>query len=272
MDHLRRREGDGVSVWQGLVSRLGPIGRQKLADEDRRVEQQKKDAGYHGQTMAKKAPPHHLPLRRQEIALLLRRQLLDRMGVEGLARNGVRNARLVRSNGVVRGHFMAPPPSRMRGSRAASARSDSSTPITVSTARNMRNEPARYMSWLLRAWSSIGPVVGSAITCETITAPETSSGSSDPISAMNGLSDMRSGYLRSSRPGGRPLARPVTTYCLCSSSSRLARSLRIMAAVPELMITSVGISRCWRTEWNFPQLEGWSMYGGSIRPPMEMPR
>ena len=34
-------------------------------------------------------------------------------------------------------------------------------PITVSTARNIRNEPARYMSWLCSAASSIGPVVGS---------------------------------------------------------------------------------------------------------------
>ena len=94
----------------------------------------------------------------------------------------------------------------------------------------------------------MGPVVGSDMTCETMTAPETSSGNSVPISAMNGLSDMRSGYLSSSRPGGSPLARAVTTYCLCSSSSRLARSRRIMAAVPELPITSVGISRCWRIE------------------------
>src|SRR5215470_11071750 len=137
--------------------------------------------------MAKKAPPHHLPLRRQEIALLLGRQLLGRIGVERLARNGVRNGRVVRADGVFRSHLVAPPPSRMRGSRAASAKSDSSTPTTVSTARNIRNEPARYMSWLRRASSSIGPVVGSDITLETMTAPETSSGSSVPMSAMNGL-------------------------------------------------------------------------------------
>ena len=33
---------------------------------------------------------------------------------------------------------------------------------------NIRNEPARYMSWLRSASSSIGPVVGSDITTETI--------------------------------------------------------------------------------------------------------
>src|SRR5215470_5201621 len=164
--------------------------------------------------MAKKAPPHHLPLRRQEIALLLGRQLLDGIGIERLARDRVANALRGLPPTVVRGHLVAPPPSRMRGSRAASAKSDSSTPTTVSTARNIRNEPARYMSWLRRASSSIGPVVGSDITLETMTAPETSSGSSVPMSAMNGFSDMRSGYLSSSRPAGRPFARAVTTYCL----------------------------------------------------------
>ena len=48
------------------------------------------------------------------------------------------------------------------------------------------------------------------------------------MSAMNGLSAMRSGYFTSSPPGGRPLAVAVTTYCFCSSSSRFARSRRIM--------------------------------------------
>src|SRR5438067_3605476 len=37
-----------------------------------------------------------------------------------------------------------------------------------------------------------------------------------------------------SRKAGMPLARAVTTYCFCSSSSRLARSRRIIAAVPEV--------------------------------------
>src|SRR5262249_11571353 len=162
-------------------------------------EQQQKDAGYHGEAMAEKPPPHHLPLRGQVVALLFRRQLFDRIGIERFARNGMPDARDARLGAVVRGHLVAPPPSRMRGSRAASAMSDSSTPTTVSTARNIRNEPARYMSWLRSASSSIGPVVGSDMTCETMTAPDTSSGSSVPMSAINGLSDMRRGYLISRR-------------------------------------------------------------------------
>ena len=68
-------------------------------------------------------------------------------------------------------------------------------PITVRNAMNIRNEPARYMSWLRSASSSIGPVSGSDITTETMTEPEISSGSRLPISAMKGLSEMRSGYL-----------------------------------------------------------------------------
>ncbi len=52
---------------------------------------------------------------------------------------------------------------------------------------NIRNEPARYMSWLRSASSSIGPVVGSDITTETIAAPEITCGSSEPISEMNGF-------------------------------------------------------------------------------------
>src|SRR3546814_9171641 len=44
-----------------------------------------------------------------------------------------------------RGHLFTPPPRRMRGSSSASAMSDRNTPTTVNSARNMRNEPARYM-------------------------------------------------------------------------------------------------------------------------------
>ncbi len=67
------------------------------------------------------------------------------------------------------------------------------------------------MSCDCSALSSIGPVVGSDSTTETIAAPETICGSRLPMSAMNGLSAMRSGYLISARPGGSPLARAVVT-------------------------------------------------------------
>ncbi len=115
------------------------------------------------------------------------------------------------------------------------------------------------MSWLRSASSSIGPVVGSDITTETITAPETISGSKVPMSAMKGLSDSRSGYFTSSRPRGRPLARAVTTYCFCSSSSRLARRRRICEAVPDAPITTTGSQRWASTDSTLPQLQGWSM-------------
>ena len=84
-------------------------------------------------------------------------------------------------------------------------------PTTVSSASSIRNEPARYMSWVCSARSSIGPVVGSESTIETTAAPEIIEGSRLPMSAMNGLSAMRSGYLHSARNGGRPLALAVVT-------------------------------------------------------------
>ncbi len=49
-------------------------------------------------------------------------------------------------------------------------------PKMVSSERNMRKEPARYMSWTFSAWISIGPVVGRFITMETTAAEETSDG------------------------------------------------------------------------------------------------
>ena len=91
------------------------------------------------------------------------------------------------------------------------------------------------------------------------------------MSAMNGFSDMRSGYFTSSRNGGMPLARAVTTYCFCNSSSRLARRRRIMPAVPEVPITITGIQRCVSTEPNLAQLQALSRYSGSMMPPIARP-
>ena len=91
------------------------------------------------------------------------------------------------------------------------------------------------------------------------------------MSAMNGLSDIRSGYFTRSRNGGSPLARPVTTYCFWSSSRRFARRRRIIAAVPEVPMTTTGIHRCSSTDTNFGQLMGWSTNSGSIRPPIDVP-
>src|SRR6202007_3090243 len=117
-------------------------------------------------------------------------------------------------------------------------------------------EPARYMSWLRSASSSIGPVVGKDITTETIAAPEITCGSREPISEMNGLRAIRSGYLNNTLRGGNPLARAVTTYCFCNSSSRLARNRRIMLAVPAVPMTMTGIQRWPATENTLEILQG----------------
>src|SRR5437868_5320302 len=85
-------------------------------------------------------------------------------------------------------------------------------------------------------------------------APEITCGSSEPISEMNGLSAIRKGYLNSVLSGRRPLARAVTTYCFCNSSSRLARNLRIMLAVPAVPMTMTGIQMWAATERTFGQV------------------
>ena len=127
------------------------------------------------------------------------------------------------------------------------------------------------MSWLFSAASSIGPVVGSDSTTAVISAPEITAGKRLPMSEMKKLSASRIGYLRSSLPGGRPLARPVTTYCFCSSSSRFARILRIMPAVPPVPITITGIQMCSNSDFHFAHVHGLSMNSGSIRPPIDVP-
>jgi hypothetical protein len=71
--------------------------------------------------------------------------------------------------------------------------------------------PARYMSWLMRAWSSSGPAVGSDMTTATMAAPETRFGRSQAIVEMKGLIARRQGYFTSSRNSERPLARAVVT-------------------------------------------------------------
>ena len=86
-------------------------------------------------------------------------------------------------------------------------------PTTVNMARNIRKEPARYISWLCRADINIGPVVGSERTIETIADPETICGSILPISAINGFNEVRSGYFISAFMGCNPLALAVNTYC-----------------------------------------------------------
>ncbi|MNF00417.1 hypothetical protein D3C80_1992440 [compost metagenome] len=83
----------------------------------------------------------------------------------------------------------------------ARAISDTRTPITVRKARNIRKEPARYMSWLCSARMSIGPVVSSDSTTAVISAPDMIAGRIEPMSEMKKFSAMRSGYLISTLKG-----------------------------------------------------------------------
>src|SRR5207244_2678461 len=158
--------------------------RDELAHQDRGIEGGEHQAGGDRDAVAPELPPHDLPLRGAVEALLLRREALGGVGIERIPRDVV----------LDRAHLATLPVSRMRGSSAASSISEMNMPITVSSDRNMRNEPARYWSWLLSASSSIGPEVCSESTTATIAEPEITLGSRLPMSAMNGLSDMRSGY------------------------------------------------------------------------------
>ena len=53
--------------------------------------------------------------------------------------------------------------------------------------------PARYMSWLISARSSSGPMFGRFITVATIRLPEKSAGRYQPIVLTSGLSARRAG-------------------------------------------------------------------------------
>ena len=53
--------------------------------------------------------------------------------------------------------------------------------------------PARYMSWLISARSSSGPMLGRFITVATIRLPENSGGRYQPIVLTSGLSASRTG-------------------------------------------------------------------------------
>ena len=68
------------------------------------------------------------------------------------------------------------------------------------------------------------------------------------------------------------MARAVTTYCFCSSSSRLARILRIMPAVPPAPMMTTGIQLCSRIETTLAHDQGLPMNSGPISPPIDVPK
>ena len=145
-------------------------------------------------------------------------------------------------------------------------------PITASALSTMIRLPARYMSCACSASNSSGPTVGSPTTIAVSASPETSAGSTPPMVLTIGLMAMRSGYLNSRRPSSSPLARPVSTYCLRSSSSSAARITRIRPAVPAVPITTSGIGRCLRKSNSLARFQGENSNSGENSPPTLQPR
>src|SRR5688572_7385985 len=250
---VKQVEGLGRSVDEIDIAGMQIVRRQELADENREIKRGEQNARGKGDLVPLELPPHQPPLRGHVDAHMLVRHRFDRGGIEGGGGNVVRE-RLARRGKRRLGHLVLPPWSLMRGSSATRAKSDMRTPITVRKARNIRNEPARYMSWLCNALMSMGPVVSKDRTMAVISAPEIIAGRIEPISEMKKLSAMRRGYLMSARGGWSPLARAVVTYCFCSSSSRLARRRRIMPAVPAVPIISTGNHKCSTIDFALSQL------------------
>src|SRR5208282_1913629 len=141
----------GRGIEEVRVARMEVVRGQYLAHRDREIEQHEERARDDGETMSAQLPPHQPPLAGHVVALLARRHRLDGIGVEGSLRDVMREMRGLEAILDIRTHRVVPPCSRMRGSSSASRRSESSTPNTVRVARNMRKEPARYMSWLRSA-------------------------------------------------------------------------------------------------------------------------
>ena len=137
VDALRRR------IDEIGIAGVQPVGRDDLRYQNRQIHQDQHDARGDRHLVPPQPPPHHAPLRGEIELFLIGGQLLgglrlERRGADPVGKTPVFVAERLRHR--------APPSNRMRGSSAASARSDRNTPTTVSAARNIRNEPARYMS------------------------------------------------------------------------------------------------------------------------------
>src|SRR6516162_8606497 len=151
---------DGLRRHQGAL-RLGRqrVGiRQKIRAEHHQIEPGDDNAAGHRQAVLPEAPPHELPLRGDEDALLVR-------GGRARQRSGI----------GCDGHHVSS--SLMRGSIQTSRMSEIRVPITVITPRSSTMVPARNMSCEMSALSSSGPTVGGPSTSETMMLPETMYGS-----------------------------------------------------------------------------------------------
>ena len=135
MHRLRRR----VNI--ARVAGVEAVGRENLAHQRGCIQQQQDRATEHCDPMAPELPPHDAPLRRPVELLLLRRQCLDRLGLKGRRRYVVLQRWVA---AWYSSHWATPPVSRIRGSSAASNKSEMNMPTTVNVARNIKKEPARY--------------------------------------------------------------------------------------------------------------------------------
>ncbi len=169
MDPLRRR----VEVLR--VARVRVVGGDHLREGDAEIEQAEDDERGHRHPVPAEAPPDDAPLRGLEVALLVRREAfgftrVERRRIDEMTRARPLRHRLHRrstghdplvlervdartlSHGIPLmpspschpAHAAAALPRRMRGSRTARRRSETSMPTSVSTATNRRMNPARY--------------------------------------------------------------------------------------------------------------------------------
>src|SRR5438552_4622272 len=183
------------------MTRMQIVRGENFAEQNRDVGKAEECTGDDRHPVALEFPPHQPPLRGEKDLALGFGHPFDRQGIKGRGRH-IMFKRLAGRRQRRQGcHLTLLPCSLMRGSRIASARSEINTPITVRNARNIRNDPARYMSWLLSARMSIGPVVSSDRTMAVISAPEMIAGRMDPMSEMKKLSAIRSGYLTNALNG-----------------------------------------------------------------------
>src|SRR5688572_31982271 len=102
--------------------------------------------------------------------------------------------------------------------------------------------------------------------------PEKIAGNVQPIVDAIGTSATRTGYVRSSSHSSTPFARAVWTYGLRSSSSSVARIVRMSQAVPESPITRSGTGKCANRSRNLPMLQGALAYSGEYNPPTDNPK
>ena len=92
-----------------------------------------------------------------------------------------------------------------------------------------------------------------------------------PMLLMNGLMAMRTGYFSTSLHGRTPFARAVTTYGLFSSSSRLARRMRMVKAAAPRPTMTIGSHMCDSRSTTRAQLQAASSNSGEKRPPVLTP-